>query len=154
MQPQAALALALCLCSSTGEMHLCNGTTNAIHRCCPHLHLTSVFSIGTKHLYAEPCSPGLICVSFQNKFFHLVAAVYYVLMVCQFIKWQKLSPASQIVPLHAEVVNAGGQKWNGSRNVILLLYSARMALSPLCTYVALVGGCFPLPIQGGCCLAS
>ncbi len=57
--------------------------------------------------------------------------------------------ASQIVPLHVEVVNAGGQKWNGNRNMIVL-YSAQMALSPLCTCVALVGGCFPLPMQGGC----
>lgn len=44
--------------------------------------------------------------------------------------------ASQIVHLHLLLPHAMELKWNGSRNMILL-YSAQMALSPLCTCVAL-----------------
>lgn len=67
VQPRAVLALALRSCSSVGKTHLCNGTTSAVHRCCPHFPLTSIFSTGAEHPCAEPRVPGLICVSFQNK---------------------------------------------------------------------------------------
>lgn len=67
VQPRAVLALALRSCSSVGKTHPCNGTTSAVHRCCPHFPLTSIFSTGAEHPCAEPHVPGLICVSFQNK---------------------------------------------------------------------------------------
>lgn len=108
------------------------GTTNAAHRCSPYLHPTSVFSTGAKRLYAEPCSPGLICFFSEQvlPFSVCCGLCFNGLSIHKMAETQsRIYSASQIVPLHMEVVNAGGQKWNKKQKYDSLLYSAQMALS-------------------------